>query len=433
MANQTISKAEQMVYEGPSAFRKETEEAPLVVLYPRNRYRNVYLSRYLKEPDTGLHYYALQTSDRNLRKFLNNLIDDLDATTRHFGANLRASLSAKGKAPDLAAALAEDLAGISSEPFTLLLDQFDRLPEKDETKRFMEVLIDKLPDHCQLLINAREQAYLPWFDLVEAQKAHVLGAEYVPEEGGPPPAEPEVPTIEVYSLGRGYCLVNGVPVTHWEGELPKNLFFFFMDHNLVTRDEIFDVFWPTLSVKEATNVFHVTKRKINERLGYDLTQYASGFYSHSEELNIYYDVASFSKAIEEAMMADEDAQLEFWKQAVQTYRAPFLHRLDMDWADSRRKELREQFAQALIGLGRIHQARNNLDNALTYYQEALIQTPQREDIHRQVMDLYYRQGRMDEAVQQFRALENTLRATLNISPSPETVNLYKLIVGDDGD
>ncbi len=426
-----MSKAEELVHKGPLAIRTETGDSPLVVLYPRNRYRNAYLQRYLREPDTGLYYYALQTTDRNLRKFLNNFIEDMDATTDGFGSHLRAALTAKGKAPELAAAMGEDLRELSSEPFTLLLDQYDRLPEKDETKRFMEALVEHIPEHCQIIINAREQAYLPWFDLVSEKKATVLGAEYVPEEAGPPEEPPEVPRVEVYSLGRGYTLVNGAPVTHWDGELPKNLFFFFMDHPLVTRDEIFDVFWPTLSVKEATNVFHVTKRKINERLGYDLTQYASGFYSHSDKIDIYYDVASFSKAIEEAMMADESAQITHWTQAVRLYRAPFLHRLDMAWAAERRKELRAQHAQALIGLGRIMQSQNKIDAALENYSKALRETPELEDIHRQVMELYYQQGKTAEAIRQYERLERSLRETLNIAPLPETTNLYKLITGQE--
>jgi DNA-binding SARP family transcriptional activator len=429
-----MSKAETLVREGPTAIREETGDMPMVVLYPRNRYRNAYLSRYLREPDSNLYYYALQTSDRNLRKFLHNLISDLNAsTTFGFGRNLQAALASKGKAPALAEALCADLNELNSEPFTLLLDQYDRLPEKDETKKFMEAVITNIPPQCQIIINAREQAYLPWFDLVSDKKASLLGAEYVPEETEPPAPPPDVPNIEVFSLGRGYTLVNGAPVTHWDGELPKNLFFFFMDHDLVTRDQIFDVFWPTLSVKEATNVFHVTKRKINERLGYDLTQYASGFYSHSEQLNIFYDVGSFTKSVEEAMMADGVEEEQHWSAAVDLYRAPFLHRLEMPWAVERRKELRRQNAQALIGLGRIKQAQGVIEEALQHYGKALEETPEREDIHRQVMELHFQQGNTQAAVQQFQSLEKSLKQSLGITPSAETVNLYKLITGDDSD
>ncbi|GAB4573902.1 MAG: hypothetical protein Kow0077_17810 [Anaerolineae bacterium] len=422
------SKAQRIINEGPLAIKRATGGSPMVVLYPRNRYRNPYLSRYLKEPDCGLYYYALQTSDRNLRRFLTNLIEDLDASTDGFGQHLRAAIAAKARAEDLAIALAQDLNELSSEPFALLLDQYDRLPEKEETKRFMETLIQHIPEQGQIIINAREQAYLPWFDLVDEKKATVLGAEYVPEEGGPPDPLPEVPRIEVFSLGRGYTLVNGAPVTHWDGELPKNLFFFFMDHELVTRDEIFDVFWPTLSVKEATNVFHVTKRKINERLGYDLTQYASGFYRHSEELDIFYDVAAFTKAVETAMMKDGDEAEKYWAEAVRLYRAPFLHQLDMDWARNRREELRRQNAQAQIGLGRILEARGDLDGALKHFRRALVATPEREDIHRQVMNLFFQKGEKEKALEQFAVLERSLKSTLNISPSPETVELYNKIV-----
>ena len=80
------------------------------------------------------------------------------------------------------------------------------------------------------------------------------------------------PQLEVYAFGRGHALVNGLPITNWDGALPRNLFFFFMDHPLVTRDEIFETFWPDLSVKEATNVFHVTKRKITERISMKISR-----------------------------------------------------------------------------------------------------------------------------------------------------------------
>jgi two-component SAPR family response regulator len=74
------------------------------------------------------------------------------------------------------------------------------------------------------------------------------------------------PTLETYALGRGYGIVNGQTINNWDGALPRNLFFYFVDHPLITRDQIFEVFWPRLATKDATNVFHVTKRKISERI-----------------------------------------------------------------------------------------------------------------------------------------------------------------------
>ena len=83
--------------------------------------------------------------------------------------------------------------------------------------------------------------------------------------------------LEVRALGNGHVLLDGREVEDWDGLLPRSLFFYLVDKGMTTRNDIFDTFWPTLSVREATNVFHVTKRKISEVLGTDLTVYWSGF------------------------------------------------------------------------------------------------------------------------------------------------------------
>jgi len=45
------------------------------------------------------------------------------------------------------------------------------------------------------------------------------------------------------------------------------------------------------------------------------------------------------------------------------------------------------------------------------------------------MSLYYRKGDTEKAAEQYHILERSLRETLNIAPSPETVSLYKQITG----
>jgi len=164
-------------------------------------------------------------------------------------------------------------------------------------------------------------------------------------------------------------------VDNWDGALPRNLFFYFMDNTLVTRSQIFQMFWPELPVKEATNVFHVTKRKIAERLSmkvndgqnYELTRYANGFftryangfYTPSEKLGRHYDVADFQSAVERALMTGDKAEEEtLLRQAVELYRGPFLSEIDMDWIVARRDSLRQMYAQALIGLGRLTRRRD---------------------------------------------------------------------------
>ena len=245
------------------------------------------------------------------------------------------------------------------------------------------------------------------------------------------------PALEVYALGRGYVLVNGQEITNWDGALPRNLFFYFVDNPLVTRDQIFSVFWQKLTTKEATNVFHVTKRKISERItmkvdepgNYELTQYSAGFYTPSEKVIRYYDVHEFEDAVNRAMVTVDDAEEELLlRRAIDLYRGPFLQDGKMDWMAERRETLRRLYAQALIGMGRLSNAKSDPDAALGYFLRALKETPEREDIHREVMTIYMNKGMIYDAKEQYHHLEKLLKSELNITPANESRELYHLVL-----
>jgi len=106
-------------------------------------------------------------------------------------------------------------------------------------------------------------------------------------------------------LGRGYAYINGNSIDEWDGPLPRSVFFYFVDHPLMTRDEILETFWPEVGKQEATNVFHVTKLKITERIGFEMTVYSSGFYRPSKDMIFHYDVAQFEGEIKEAIKRED--------------------------------------------------------------------------------------------------------------------------------
>jgi DNA-binding SARP family transcriptional activator len=68
-----------------------------------------------------------------------------------------------------------------------------------------------------------------------------------------------------------------------------------------------------------------------------------------------------------------------------------------------------------------------LDIALGYLARAVREKPDWEDVHRDVMMIYYQQGRRDEAIQQYKQIQKTLQTMFNIQPSRETRNLYDVI------
>jgi DNA-binding SARP family transcriptional activator len=112
---------------------------------------------------------------------------------------------------------------------------------------------------------------------------------------------------------------------------------------------------------------------------------------------------------------------------VQLYRSDFLPYVRTPWVQERREALKNRYAQALIGLGRMYRGINEYDKALGYLQRALRQKPDWEDVHQDVMLIYSQLGRQKDAIVQYKQLERTLKAMFNIQPSKDTRRLYEVI------
>lgn len=417
------------------SFRERSSGRKVVLLYPWTNYRNLFLSHFLASAKDGLLYYRIPYDEARLNDWVEGLVEELDEVLDGFGENAKALLE-KDSPAELGEALAADIAAYSSDPVVLFIDELDRVPLDDSFRKFVRALVDSLPENAQLSFSSRLLTHQPWYDMIASGEAIILGTEHRKNDVMFTVEETPKPQLEVYALGRGYALVNGQQITNWDGALPRNLFFFFIDRPLVTRDEIFEMFWPSLTVKEATNVFHVTKRKISERItmkvdapgNYELTQYSSGFYMPSEKVVRHYDVADFQEAVEQALVATDDRKEEnLLSRAIDLYKAPFLQTINMKWVEDRREHLRQLYAQALIGMGRIFQRRGEHERALGFYTRTLKETPEREDIHREVMKLYLRVGMVNDARVQFERLTEILESTVGIQPSRETREVYKMI------
>ncbi len=406
-------------------FEQKIEGKPVVILYPRHRKRGALVAMFLRYYQQHTLYYSLDEDQASLRTWLDRLMYDQDLAPL-FGTQTLAALSEDAAPEELAEAFGADLGGaLDGKPFMLFLDMFDHLVMDEDASRFFMALPEALPDHVQIVVNARLLALRPWNDLILTGQAAVIGNESA-MSGGIYGHDPALGQLEIYALAGGHVYIDGRPVTRWEGSLPKHLFYYFVDHPMVTRDEIFSIFWPKLGVKEATNVFHVTKRKISERLGHELTQYGNGFYTHSPRLMIHYDVQLFEDAARQALNSDVDAPA-LWYTAVSLYRSDFLPKLDLPWVRERRAALRQQYAQVLINLGRYHRGNDDLEQALGYLLRALRVKPDWEDVHQDVMLLYHQMGRKDDAIAQYRQLEKTLKRMFNIPPSKDTQRLFQII------
>lgn len=238
----------------------------------------------------------------------------------------------------------------------------------------------------------------------------------------------ETKLLEVRSFGEGRAILNGKLITNWDGVLPRSLFFFLVDKGMTTRNEIFETFWPTLTTREATNVFHVTKRKISEVLGIDLTTYWSGFYRISPDIELSYDVVSFTKMAQDSAVMDDPGEASaLLESALTLYRGSFLHNMDMNWAVQRRKELAMDYSDALSNLAEIRERQGNMHEALGLYLRAAANSQNREDVAVRIMQLYRQLDMHADAITVYEQLADSMQTNLSIAPGMPLQELAQTI------
>lgn len=233
--------------------------------------------------------------------------------------------------------------------------------------------------------------------------------------------------LEVRAFGSGRVLLDGKLVDNWDGVLPRSLFFYLVDRGMTTRNEIFATFWPNLQIKEATNVFHVTKRKISEVLGTDLTMFWSGFYRISPHIQLSYDAVQLTEMVQASAVASPQETTELLLRAILLYRGNFLTSINAPWVKRRREELLQLYSDVLVGLAR--QLEHNADGrqALGLYLRAAANNPHREDLALNIINLYWKLGMAEEALLTYDRLKQELSTTLGVAPAPNLIQVVEQI------
>lgn len=398
------------------------QDASTVILHPNFVRQHLLLPAILGQRDRTPIFLSLQQPGTTLESLWNLLSEALGEQTK---VSLPAydSSSSPAKA---AQALLKALKAV--EDYVLMLENYDLVDGASVTP-FVVALVKNLPANCQLVLGGRT---LP-SELMEGQSTSskvtlfpINGDRMLVDYTN---RSPDRVILEVFGLGAGRAYINGKLVDRWDGTLPRSLFFYFVDRGMVTRDEIFKTFWPDLSVREATNVFHVTKRKISEILGFDLTTYWSGFYRISPAVDLHYDVVKFGEDLQNSAVVNDDEASILLGRAIDLYRGAFLSSVEMEWAKARREELRLMYAEGLSALAKIREQQDELPSALGLYLRSAGTLPQREDTARAIMTLYSRLGEPRKALEVYARLVDELKYNLAVSPDPRTVELAEKIRG----
>lgn len=410
------------------AFQEQAAHAKVILLHPRSRYRSTLIARLIHSTEMRVFYYAMGPDDLTLQSFLTGITHDLANQYPTFGrhTNILPQDDVE-KFEVLLDAFARDLADIEEGPCLLILDEYDRSDTADDIQRFVEKLIGRLPENWKLVINSRNLPRLPWVSLIAQRHAVLLEDDTLIKNDFYKIETEGTHKLEVFALGPGYVLMNGESIENWEGHLPRLLFFFALDRPIITRSEICQAFWPELDIDQAVNVFHVTKRRLHKALDMDVLVHDGGYYRVNPDMSIHYDVVNFASALMDGRDENNPKRMTAWQQAIDMYRGPFLQGHSDNWIIDRRNDFRAGYLEALTEMAHARLAAERFEHALGLFQRALAEDNSREDIHREVMQLFSRLGRRSEAAGHYQRLVDDLKKEKR-TPTPETQALYQDII-----
>lgn len=356
----------------------------LIVIHPNYLQQHLVLSEYIDQPAAYVRFDGLQLKQQQLDEQFNAAL-----MTQHVPDETEASL-------------------------VLLLDECDRacLPDLNA---FLQELLRARPKN-RIVVFSR---LLP-HELADNPDLRQILA-FIPYDTSSmlwnyAQRDEDLNLLEVRSFGEGRVILNGRQITNWDGVLPRSLFFYLVDRGMTTRNEIFDIFWPNLNVREATNVFHVTKRKVSEVLGLDLTTYWSGFYRIASEIHLSYDVVLFTEMLQASAVEPENADHKL-SRAIDLYNGHFLSMMDMDWAKRRRHELAQDYSEALVSLAKVREEAGRKEEALGLYLRASTNNRHREDLATSIMKLYREQHMYEDALKVYTRLSHELDEDLGVTPA----------------
>lgn len=411
------------------AVRERGAEARVVLLHPASRYRSMVVAQLMNLTGEPVFYYAMGPDDVDVRSFLSGITHDLANQHPTFGRHVNLAQSDPSlQLTDLLRAFVADIGDLSGEPFTLILDEYDRTDGADDIQWFVEQAILHAPAYCRIVINSRTLPRLPWISLIAQKKAVILRDEQLVTSNFYDMRESDGQMqLKMSALGPGYVYINGEAISTWEGHLPRLLFFFALDRPVVTRSEICQAFWPDLENDQAVNVFHVTKRRLHKALDFDVLVHDGGYYRINPEVAIQHDVAEFVSALVRGRMPETEDKASAWQQAIDLYRGPFLQGHSDQWIVMRRAQYQQGYLEALSEMARIRLAEGRQEHALGLLLRAVGENDRYEPIHRQIMQLYADLGRRSEAAAHYQKLLDQLKQE-GRTPEAATQALYAAII-----
>ncbi|HVE45502.1 MAG TPA: AAA family ATPase [Acidimicrobiales bacterium] len=224
--------------------------------------------------------------------------------------------------------------------------------------------------------------------------------------------------VEITLLGGFGVTVDGSPVDGgaWRSRRATQLvaLLALAPNRRLATEQVMDILWPDLTPEAARANLHKTATLARQALGSKDSVVLRGDTVNlwpSAEVTV--DVVELERAARRALASGERRGCA---EVARRYRGELLpdERYE-EWTITRRDQLQMLYLDLL--------------RAGALWDELVAADPTDEAAHRELMTAHVKAGRLDAAIRQFQRLRTILARELGVTPSPQTLTLYREIVG----
>jgi DNA-binding SARP family transcriptional activator/transposase len=256
----------------------------------------------------------------------------------------------------------------------------------------------------------------------------------MPDTRDPPAPEP---VVRILCLGAFQLHVRGERIDGWRPGKALSLFQYLVNHRErpVSREALIEVLWPDPEALAASTSLKVAIHAVRQTIAQasadkgalTVRTHPTGY--QLEALDTWVDVEEFERCCATARRLDAlglnaEASARY-AEASALYRGDFLSDAWEDWVLPRREGLKDEYLFVLARLADAAFAAGDYHACILHCQQALEQDACCEETYQTLMRCHARLGQRGRVRAWFGVCERTLRSVLDVSPGPETRNVYQ--------
>ncbi len=214
-----------------------------------------------------------------------------------------------------------------------------------------------------------------------------------------------------------------------------------------SRTELLGTLWPERMASMTAGSFNTALWRLRRlvecppfRHGELIASDRRGAIGLNGSQDVWLDIEEFERRIASGLSRPiehlGDAEIDDLRTGVALYKSDILMEFTDDWALREREKHRRHYLNALWRLMQVCTIRREYGESIRYAQSILDCDTLREDVHRELMQLFVLSGQRAQALRQFEVCRDMLRRELAIQPMRETLSLYRQIadsaIGGEG-